>query len=171
MDCFWLKQKTKCLLFFYMKFEEKFKIVLSEILDNYKSLFLIELTFGVNNDVKVFLDGDNGVTLKDCALISSDIKKRINQDETNYSVEIGSCGIDYPLTLMRQFKKNIFRKIEITDFDDRKYNGVLAKVSNTSFMINWKERQPKKIGKGKVTVDLSKSFNFGEYKKAQIILN
>ncbi len=154
-----------------MKFEEKFKIVLSEILDNYKSLFLIELTFGVNNDVKVFLDGDNGVTLKDCALISSDIKKKINQDETNYSVEIGSCGIDYPLTLMRQFKKNIFRKIEITDFDDRKYNGVLAKVSNTSFMINWKERQPKKIGKGKVTVDLSKSFNFGEYKKAQIILN
>ena len=79
-----------------MKFEEKFKIVLSEILDNYKSLFLIELTFSANNDVKVFLDGDNGVSLKDCASINSDIKK-LNQDEINYSVEIGSCGIGYPI--------------------------------------------------------------------------
>ena len=56
-------------------------------------------------------------------------------------------------------------------FDDRKYNGILVKASNTSFEINWKERQPKKIGKGKVTVDLSKNFNYGEYKKAQVILN
>ena len=85
-----------------MKFEEKFGNILSEILENYKSLFLIELTFGSNNDVKVFLDGDNGVTLKDCASINSDIKKKINQDEINYSVEIGSCGIDFPLKLVRQ---------------------------------------------------------------------
>ena len=154
-----------------MKFEEKFRNILSEILENYKSLFLIDLTFGSNNDVKVFLDGDNGVTLKDCASINSDIKKNINQDEINYSVEIGSCGIDYPLKLMRQFKKNITRKIEITDFDDRKYSGILRKVTSTSFEINWKERQPKKIGKGKTTVALSKSFNYGEYKKAHIVLN
>ncbi len=154
-----------------MKFEEKFRDILSEVLDNYKSIFLIELTFGSNNHVKVFLDGDNGVTLRDCASINTDIKKKINQDEINYSVEIGSCGIDYPLKLMRQFKKNISRKIEITDFDDRKYSGVLAKVSNSSFEINWKERQPKKIGKGKVTVDIVKNFNYGEYKKAHVILN
>ena len=154
-----------------MKFEEKFRNILSEILENYKSLFLIDLTFGSNNDVKVFLDGDNGVTLKDCASINSDIKKNINQDEINYSLEIGSCGIDYPLKLMRQFKKNITRKIEITDFDDRKYSGILRKVTSTSFEINWKERQPKKIGKGKTTVALSKNFNYGEYKKAHIVLN
>ena len=154
-----------------MKFEEKFRNILNDILDNYKSLFLIELTFGSNNDVKVFLDGDNGVTLKDCTSINSDIRKILNQDEINYSVEIGSCGIDFPLKLVRQFKKNVSRKIEIIDLEDRKYIGTLAKVSKTSFEINWKERQAKKIGKGKTTVALSKNFNYGEYKKAQIILN
>ena len=154
-----------------MKFEEKFGNILSEILENYKSLFLIELTFSSNNDVKVFLDGDKGVTLKDCASINSDIKKKINQDEINYSVEIGSCGIDFPLKLVRQFKKNIFRKIEIIDLDGLKHVGTLTKVSKTSFEINWKERQAKKIGKGKTTVALSNNFNYGEYKKAQIILN
>ena len=154
-----------------MKFEEKFRDILSEVLENYKSIFLIELTFGANNDVKVFLDGDNGVTLKDCASISSIIKKKLSQNETNYSVEIGSCGVNSPLKSMRQFKKNISRKIEIIGHDDRKYSGILSEVSNTSFVINWKERQPKKIGKGKVTVTLSKNFNYGEYKKAQVILN
>ena len=163
--------EDKCLLFFYMRFEEKFRNILSEILKNYKSLFIIELTFSANNDVKVFLDGDNGVSLKDCASINSDIKKKLNQDEINYSVEIGSCGIGYPLKQMRQFKKNISRKVEITDLDDTKYIGFLAKVSNTCFEINWKERQPKKIGKGKVTVDIVKNFNYGEYKKAHVILN
>jgi len=68
--------EDKCLLFFYMEFEEKFRNILSEILENYSSLFLIELTFSANNDVKVFLDGDNGVSLKDCASINSDIKKK-----------------------------------------------------------------------------------------------
>lgn len=168
---FLVNVEDKCLLFFYMEFEEKFRNILSEILENYKSLFLIELTFSANNDVKVFLDGDNEVSLKDCASINSDIKKKLNQDEINYSVEIGSCGIGYPLKQMRQFKKNISRKVEITDFEDKKHIGFLAKVSNTCFEINWKERQPKKIGKGKVTVDLSKNFKYGECKKAQVILN
>ena len=154
-----------------MKFEEKFKVILIEILENYKSLFLTELLFRKNNDVKVFLDGDNGVTLKDCSSISSEIKKKLNQDEINYSVEIGSCGVDSPLKSVRQFKKNISRKIEITDLNDRRYSGVLTKVSNSSFEINWKERQLKKKGKGKVTVAISKNFSYGEYKKVQVILN
>ena len=159
------------LLFFYMKFEEKFKAILTEILENYKSLFLIELLFGKNNDVKVFLDGDYGVTLKDCSSINSEIKKKLNQDEINFSVEIGSCGVDSPLKSVRQFKKNVSRKIEITDLNDRRYSGVLTKVSNSCFEINWKERQLKKKGKGKVTVAMSKNFNYGEYKKVQVILN
>ena len=154
-----------------MKFEEKFKKILSEILENHKSLFLVELAFSSKNDIKVLLDGDKGVTLRDCTLINSEIKKKLNQDETNYSVEIGSCGVDYPLKMIRQFKKNISRKIEIIDLDDRKHTGTLAKVSKASFEIKWKERQPKKIGKGKVTVAFTKNFNFGEYKKVQIILN
>ena len=154
-----------------MKFEEKFKKILSEILENHKSLFLVELAFSSKNDIKVLLDGDEGVTLRDCSSINSEIKKKLNQDETNYSVEIGSCGIDYPLKMIRQFKKNISRKIEIIDLDDRKHTGTLAKVSRASFEIKWKERQPKKIGKGKVTVAFTKNFNFGEYKKVQIILN
>ena len=154
-----------------MKFEEKFKKILSEILENHKSLFLVELAFSSKNDIKVLLDGDKGVTLRDCTLINSEIKKKLNQDETNYSVEIGSCGVDYPLKMIRQFKKNISRKIEIIDLDDRKHTGTLAKVSRASFEIKWKERQPKKIGKGKVTVAFTKNFNFGEYKKVQIILN
>tara|TARA_B100000941_G_C28300582_1_gene446280 strand:- start:209 stop:673 length:465 start_codon:yes stop_codon:yes gene_type:complete len=154
-----------------MKFEEKFKKILSEILENHKSLFLVELVFSSKNDIKVLLDGDEGVTLRDCTSINSEIKKKLNQDETNYSVEIGSCGIDYPLKMIRQFKKNISRKIEIIDLDDRKHTGTLAKVSKASFEIKWKERQPKKIGKGKVTVAFTKNFNFGEYKKVQIILN
>ena len=111
-----------------MKFEEKFKVILIEILENYKSLFLTELLFGKNNDVKVFLDGDNGVTLKDCSSINSEIKKKLNQDEINYSVEIGSCGVDSPLKSVRQFKKNVSRKIEITDLNDRIYSGFLTKV-------------------------------------------
>ena len=76
-----------------------------------------------------------------------------------------------PLKLIIQFKKNISRKIEIIDHDDRKYTGILLEVSNTNFVINWKERQPKKIGKGKVTVTHSKNFNHGEYKNAKVILN
>ena len=154
-----------------MKFEEKFKVILTEILENYKSLFLTELLFGKNNDVKVFLDGDYGVTLKDCSSINSEIKKKLNQDEINYSVEIGSCGVDSPLKSIRQFKKNVSRKIEITDLNDRIYSGVLTKASNSSFEINWNERQLKKKGKGKVTVAMSKNFNYGEYKKVQVILN
>ena len=66
---------------------------------------------------------------------------------------------------------DISRKIEIIDLDDRKHTGTLAKVSKASFEIKWQERQPKKIGKGKVTVAFTKNFNFGEYKKVQIILN
>ena len=58
-----------------MKFEDKFKKILSEILENHKSLFLVELAFSSKNDIKVLLDGDEGVTLRDCTSINSEIKK------------------------------------------------------------------------------------------------
>ena len=62
--------EDKCLLFFYMKFEQKFRDILSKVLENYESIFLIDITFGANNDVKVFLDAYDQNLIIDMAIIS-----------------------------------------------------------------------------------------------------
>ena len=57
-------------LFFYMSLRLKLENLLSEILDENPSLFLIELNIGIDNSINIILDGDNGVTLSDCIKIS-----------------------------------------------------------------------------------------------------
>ena len=74
-------KETKSPLFFYMSLRLKVESLLSEILDENPSLFLIELKVGINNTISIILDGDNGVTLNDCIKISRFIEHQLDGDD------------------------------------------------------------------------------------------
>ena len=154
-----------------MNFKEKVEALVQEALEENPSLFLIDLTIGGDNSIRILLDGDQGVTLEACMQVSRKVEHNLDREENDFSIEVSSCGVGSLLTLPRQFKKNVSRKLEVTDQEDKQHQGTLIEATEASFTLQWKAREPKPIGKGKVTVTKIKEFKYGQYKSAKVIVS
>jgi len=154
-----------------MSFKQKVEELVLAALDENPSLFLIDFTIGGDNSIRVHLDGDNGVTLEDCMQLSRKVEHSLDREENDFSIEVSSCGVGSSLTLPRQYKKNISRKLEVLDLEDKTVQGTLVEASEEGFSLEWKAREPKPIGKGKVTVTKNKEFKYGEIKNAKVIVS
>ena len=73
-------------------FKDKVKSLLEDVLNDDKSLFLIDFSVGADHGIKVVLDGDQGVTLADCMKVSRAIEHRLDRDEYDFSLEVTSAG-------------------------------------------------------------------------------
>ena len=154
-----------------MSFKEQVEQLVKAALDENPTLFLIDLTIGGDNTIRVLLDGDEGVSLQACMEVSRKVEHNLDHEENDFALEVSSCGVGSPLTLPRQFKKNVQRKLEVTDSEDKLVQGTLITASDDAFTLEWKAREPKPIGKGKVTVTKTREFKYGSFINAKVIVS
>ncbi len=149
--------------------KHRVKELLEVALQEDESIFLIDLAITLDNKINVVIDGDNGVTVKDCVRVSRAIEHNLDREEEDFSLEVASAGAASPLVMPRQYKKNIGRKVEV-ETENSSYEGNLTVANDESITLEWKAREPKPIGKGKVTVQKKKEILFSEIKKAKVVL-
>ncbi|SFB87985.1 ribosome maturation factor RimP [Flagellimonas taeanensis] len=149
--------------------KEKVESLLSKALGERPSLFLIDFTMGGDNTIRVVLDGDNGVNLKDCMDISRAIEHNLDREEEDFSLEVTSAGATSPLVYPRQYTKNIGRILKVRTGAEE-LEGTLVQTSENNITLEWKAREPKPEGKGKVTVQKKQDIAFSDIKEAKVIL-
>ena len=151
-------------------FKEKVETLLNDALSERPDLFLITLEINQEQAIDIVIDGDKGVLVEDCISISRAIEHNLDRDDTDFSLQVSSAGASSPLFLPRQYKKNIGRQIEIKTTNNETYNGTLLEASDKDIQLSWKTREPKPIGKGKVTVTKHKTIEYHNILKAFIKL-
>ena len=147
-----------------MTFREKVIGLLEEGLKEKPSIFLIDLTITDAFKVIVTLDGDNGVTLQDCIDISRAIEHNLDREEQDFSLEVASGGLA-PLKLKRQYKNNVGRML-IVKLATGTIEAKLTDANDDFIVLEWEAREPKKIGKGKETVQKRQEIPYGEINEA-----
>lgn len=152
-----------------MTFKEKVTNLLEEGLLEKPSLFLVDLTISESYKITVTLDGDNGVTLQDCIDISRVIDNNLDREEQDYSLEVASAGVSTPLRMVRQYKKNIGRTLKVKTATET-IEAKLEQVTDESITLSWTAREPKKVGKGKETVEHKRDIPYSEIKEAIVII-
>lgn len=114
------------------------------------ALFLVEVKMKPTNNIKVFVDGDNGINIEACTKINRALYKMIEESEMypegDFSLEVSSPGVDEPLKFFRQYNKNIGRTVEVTLNDETKHLGVLKSATEVEIVLE------KTIGKKKEIV-------------------
>ena len=67
--------------------------------------------------VLIIIDGDQGVTIDDCADLSRALSKEFNDrayfGDENYLLEVSTPGLEHPLKLRRQYFKNAGRTVKV----------------------------------------------------------
>ena len=154
-----------------MTFKNKVQELLDAALAEKPELFLIEMTISPDNKIMVILDGDHGVNLQDCIDVSRAIEHNLDREEYDFGLEVASAGATSPLKMLRQYNKNIGRKVKLVTKDQEKYEATITEVRDASIVLQWKAREAKAVGKGKVTVEKEAVIPFENIKEASIIIS
>jgi ribosome maturation factor RimP len=103
------------------------------------SYFLVEVRIKPTNNIKVFLDGDTGISIEKCVQYNRALYKQLEGSglfpADDFSLEVSSAGLDEPLKLLRQYKKNIGRQVEIVLQDGSRIEGRLLEVSEDGIIV------------------------------------
>ncbi len=152
-----------------MNFKEQVHQLIEAALNEHQDLFLIETSISDNNEIKVIIDGDNGVNIDAIVDISRKIEHNLDRDEHDFSLEVTSVDITKPFKLKRQFHKNLNKQIKVKT-QEKTFEGNLVEMDEQQIILTYKTREPKKIGKGKQTVINRKEIAFDEIIEAKVVL-
>ena len=148
-----------------MTFKDKVNDLLTEVLRDKPSVFLIDLTITDSFKIIVTLDGDTGVALQDCIDVSRAIENNLDREEQDFSLEVASVGVGSPLKMVRQYKKNVGRTL-IVKLATQTIEAELVEANDNFIILSWKAREPKKVGKGKETVQKKQEIPYTDIKEA-----
>ncbi|WP_199117238.1 ribosome assembly cofactor RimP [Pedobacter sp. ASV28] len=130
-----------------MQIENRVSALVEEKIADRPDLFLVDVKMLPNNKLIIHVDGDNGISIKDCVAISRHVGFHLEEEntiETAYNLEVSSPGVGEPLKLNRQYLKNIGRTLSIKLGNGSQKEGKLLEVNDNSITI---EEEVKEKGK------------------------
>jgi ribosome maturation factor RimP len=133
-------------------------------------LFVTGIRISSDKQINLFIDGDNGVTIKDCVGLSRAIESRLDRDKEDYALDVSSHGAATPLVLPRQYTKHIGRTFEVRLMDGTKTEGDLVECTENEILLEFSVRENKALGKGKTTVIKQQTIKYSDIKESKIKL-
>ncbi len=91
---------------------------IAQLVAEQNNLLLIDLIVRGSESsrvIEVFIDGEINITADECALVSREISKQIDENELlkSYRLDVSSPGVDRPLLYLKQYPKHLNRLFEI----------------------------------------------------------
>jgi ribosome maturation factor RimP len=131
-------------------------------------MFLVDLRVKPTNNIKLFIDADNGLPIERCIRINRALYKKIEEaglfPDGDFSLEVSSPGVDEPLKLNRQYLKNRDRLVEVLLQDGTRLEGILKAVSEDDITIESTE------GKGKKAVQKTTVLPFTDIRQTKVLI-
>ncbi len=134
------------------------------------SLFLVEVVASAKHlsKITVIVDGDQGVTIDDCTRISREISEKLDKMDLgieHYVLEVSTPGLDHPLKLKRQFRKNVGRGLKVHRTDKSNVQGTLVQVTEDRIELK------QEVKEGKLTIEKLQVVPFEEIERAFVMVS
>jgi len=145
---------------------QMFEKMVADLISTEPELFLVEVKIKPTNNIKVYIDGNQGISIEKLVQYNRRLYKKLEEENIfpngDFSLEVSSPGLDEPLKLHRQYLKNIDRFVEVIDKDGGKKEGKLISVSENEIVLEEIK------GKGKKMETLKYNIPFGDIKTTKI---
>ena len=120
----------------------------TRLLEAHPSHFLVEVRIKPTNNIKVFIDADEGMPLSALVDYNRKLYKQLEESgmypDGNFSLEVSSPGLDEPLKKVRQYNKNVGRYVEVVLNDGTRREGKLTAATDEGIVVEWEEGKGKK---------------------------
>ena len=114
------------------------KNVVTRIVDEWlegKDYFLVDVTVSPDDKIVVEIDHAEGVWIDDCVELSRYIESKLDREEEDYELEVGSAGIGQPFKVLQQYLIHIGKEVEILTKEGKKLEGVLKDANEENLSL------------------------------------
>jgi ribosome maturation factor RimP len=122
--------------------------------------------------ITVVLDGDEGITIDDCSKISRALSAQMDEEnwvrDDNYTLEVGTPGLDHPLKLVRQYRKNVGRGFVVHTGNKQRLQGQLLSADDAKITLAMEVKEGKKTVTKQIDIpylEIEKAFVTVSFKK------
>ena len=137
-----------------------------ETSDNY----LIDVVINTGNIISIEIDNDKGVSIDDCIALSRYLESKLDRDEEDFELTVGSAGLTSPFKTQRQYQKNIGNEIEVLTKKGVKLSGILKEVSDDNFIVTISKKERAEGAKRKTEVNEDLQFGYDEIKYTKYLI-
>lgn len=152
-----------------MQAEKRVTELVEEKISDRPELFLVEVKMLPNNKLIIHVDGDEGISIQDCAAISRHVGFHLEEENTidkAYNLEVSSPGVGEPLKLKRQYVKNIGRELSVKLNGGEIKEGKLLSVEDNGITIEAKVKE-----KGKKATLEETSIDFSSITETKVLIS
>lgn len=97
--------------------------------------FVVDVTVSSANDIVVELDSATGIDLDFCADLNRSLNEKLDREDEDYSLEVGTASLTAPFKVKGQYEKNLGNEVEVLTRDGKKLKGVLTAVTDEDFTL------------------------------------
>lgn len=119
-----------------------------EWLEQSNGYFLVDVSVSKENLIVVEIDHAEGVWVDDCAELSRFIESKLDREQDDFELEVGSAGLGQPFKVLQQYMIHLGQEVEVmakpvqnTDKQAKIYRGVLTQADQDGFTIQTKVKK------------------------------
>jgi ribosome maturation factor RimP len=132
--------------------------------------FLVEVTVSSSNVIHIMVDSDTGISINQIVEISRFVESNLDREVEDFELSVFSAGLSEPLSLVRQYKKNIGTEIDVLLTSGQKLTGILVKADDQVIDLEVTTKEKSEGSKKKELVTRVHSLGYPEIKEAKKVL-
>ena len=144
--------------------------IVEEWLDG-KDYFLVDVSVSPDDRIVVEIDHADGVWIDDCVDLSRYIESKLNREEEDYELEVGSAGIGQPFKVLKQYQIYVGKEVGVLDKAGKKWKGVLAEANEENFTITMTVKVKPEGAKRPKLVEQNVTFTYDEIKYTKYLIS
>jgi len=132
--------------------------------------FLVDVKVSSSNVIDIMVDSDTGISINQIVEISRFVESNLDREVEDFELSVFSAGLSEPLSLVRQYKKNIDKEIEVLLTNGQKLTGILIKADDQGIDLEVTTKEKPEGSKKKELVTRVHSLGYPEIKEAKKVL-
>ncbi len=147
----------------------------NEFLDG-GSGFVVDIKVASGNVIRIDLENDDRTSIEDCVALSRYIEGSFDREEEDFSLDVGSPGLDKPLKVLRQYLKLIGKQVSVNPNEGKKMKGELVNIEEENGEVKGlvlKTREKKRVEgrKAKQWVEEEHRFQASDIEWTKVIIS
>lgn len=150
------------------------KKVVKSLVDEWlegKEYFLVDIEISPDDRIVVEIDHADGVWIEDCVELSKYIEDRLDRDDEDYELEVGSAGLGQPFKVPQQYMNFVGQTVEVLDADGTKVKGILKSVDGNDFIVTVSEKVKVEGKKRPVMMDVDHTYQMDKVKYTKYLIS
>ena len=136
-----------------------------------KEYFLVDVAVSSDDKIVVEIDHAEGVWIDDCVELSRFIESKLDREEEDYELEVGSAGIGQPFKVLQQYLIHIGQEVEVLTKQGQKLEGVMKDANEENFTVTIQKKVKPEGAKRPKLVDEDVTFTYEEIKYTKYLIS